>query len=90
MKKYGIYTCFPPGVDLRHEGLGRYLAAFIKGAENKNNAKFVLLCPSWSRKDLQKLFESENVPLNLVEIHAPKGYPIILKITVWLIRMNYN
>ncbi|ENE7441728.1 glycosyltransferase [Escherichia coli] len=80
MKKYGIYTCFPPGVDLRHEGLGRYLAAFIKGAENKNNAKFVLLCPSWSRKDLQKLFESENVPLNLVEIHAPKGYPIILKI----------
>ncbi len=37
MNKYGIYICFPPGVDLRHEGLGRYLAAFIKGAEKKEN-----------------------------------------------------
>lgn len=80
MKKYGIYTCFPPDVDLRHEGLGRYLAAFIKGAENNKNAKFVLLCPSWSLKDLEKLFESENVPLDLVEIHAPKGEPVILKV----------
>lgn len=35
MNKYGIYICFPPGVDLRHEGLGRYLAAFIKGAEKR-------------------------------------------------------
>ncbi|WP_312773740.1 glycosyltransferase [Atlantibacter hermannii] len=90
MKKYGIYTCFSPDADLWHEGLGRYLAAFIKGAEKNKNAKFVLLCPSWSIKDLQKLFESENVPLDLIEIHAPKGYPVILKIYNIIKRLKEN
>ncbi|EGS3115462.1 glycoside hydrolase, partial [Escherichia coli] len=80
MNKYGIYICFPPGVDLRHEGLGRYLAAFIKGAEKKENVQFTLLCPSWSVDDIYKLFESEGVPLKLVDIISPKGTPVILNV----------
>ncbi|PVZ87146.1 glycoside hydrolase [Serratia sp. S1B] len=80
MKNYGIYLCYQPTVDLRQEGLGRYLAAFIKGAENKDDIRFSIVCPSWSKKDLSELFESEGVSLDSVTIYAPEKQPIILKI----------
>ena len=31
VKHYGIYLCYAPGLDLRHEGLGRYLADALVG-----------------------------------------------------------
>jgi glycosyltransferase involved in cell wall biosynthesis len=80
MRNYGIYLCYPPTVDLRKEGLGRYLAAFIKGSEHLDDVKFSILCPSWSQDDLNSLFESEGVPLDKVSINSPQTQPIILRI----------
>lgn len=87
MKKYGIFLCYPPTTDLRQQGLGRYLSAFIKGAENKADIKFSLFCPSWSKDDLLELFESEGVSLEKIEIHHPKREPLLLhlfKFFSWL------
>lgn len=78
MKNFGIYLCYAPGVDLRHEGLGRYLAAFLKGAADREDIKFTIICPSWSRAGLLDLFQSEKVPENKFEIVAPRGKPWLL------------
>lgn len=79
VKHYGIYLAFAPTVDLRHEGLGRYLAAFLKGAAGRTDVRFLLVCPSWSRKDLELLFASEGVPKDLFEIFSPDKKPLILR-----------
>jgi glycosyltransferase involved in cell wall biosynthesis len=78
--KYGIYLAYPPTVDLRAEGLGRHLAMFLKGAEKLGNLKFTIVCPSWSQKTLQELFESEQVSTDTFIIDSPKGKPYALKI----------
>ncbi|MEI7374903.1 glycosyltransferase [Dickeya chrysanthemi] len=84
MKNYGIYVCYQPAVILKQEGLGRYLAAFIKGAENRHDVHFTIVCPSWSRDDLYELFESEGVSLDSVTIYAPDKLPIILRFHTFL------
>lgn len=85
LKRYGIYLAYPPTVDLRHQGLGRYLAAFLKGASNRSDVVFTIVCPSWSRESLQSLFESERVSHQSVEIMAPKEEPPILRLyQTWL------
>ena len=68
LKKYGIYLAFPPMTDLRSEGLGRYLAMFLKGAESLENTRFIIVCPSWSRKSLRDLFESEKICMDAIDI----------------------
>ncbi|MBO3276225.1 glycosyltransferase [Pseudomonas schmalbachii] len=78
LKYYGIYLAYAPTVDLRGEGLGRYLASFLKGAARQPEVRFVLVCPSWSRKSLQALFEEEQVPPDTFELISPKGIPPIL------------
>ncbi|WP_460090363.1 glycosyltransferase [Pseudomonas sp. H3_B03] len=80
MKKFGIYLAYAPGVDLRNEGLGRYLAAFLKGAAGRDDVKFTLVCPSWSKQALQDLFLSEGVQQNLFEVVSPPNSPMILRI----------
>lgn len=80
VKYYGIYLAYAPTVDLRHEGLGRYLAAFLKGAAQRSDVRFILVCPSWSRESLEALFEAEAVPQDCVEIVAPKGIPVALRL----------
>lgn len=80
MKKFGIYLAYAPGLDLRHEGLGRYLAAFLKGAAGRDDVKFVLVCPSWSKKGLKDLFLSEGVQQDLFEVISPSNAPMILRI----------
>ncbi|WP_246218982.1 glycosyltransferase [Pseudomonas izuensis] len=77
---YGIYIAYAPGLDLRHEGLGRYLAAFLKGASERKDIRFVLVCPSWSREGLDKLFASEEVPRERFELVSPKKQPMILRV----------
>ena len=68
LKQYGIYLAFPPTVDLRAEGLGRHLAMFLKGAEKLGDARFIIVCPSWSQETLHTLFESEQVSAEVFEI----------------------
>lgn len=86
MKKYGIYLLYPPTVDLRKEGLGRYLAAFLKGVENKENIRFKIVCPSWSKEGLRELFESENVSIETFDILSPKLEPVVLKLHRFIIK----
>lgn len=80
VKHYGIYIAFPPGVDLRHEGLGRYLAAFLAGAAERSGRRFVLLCPSWSKTHLEQLLLSEGVAPDGFEMLAPARVPVVLRL----------
>jgi glycosyltransferase involved in cell wall biosynthesis len=79
VKTYGIYIAYPPTIDLRHEGLGRYLASFIHGTLGRPDVDFVVVCPSWSRPMLEELFESEGVPGDKVRVLAPAGKPYLLR-----------
>ena len=80
VKYFGIYLAYAPGVDLRHEGLGRYLAAFLKGASEREDIRFVLVCPSWSKKGLADLFESEGVNSASFDVVAPDEEPMLLRL----------
>lgn len=78
--KFGIYLAYQPTVDLRQEGLGRYLAAFLKGAAHQGAVQFVLVCPSWSRDSLESLFDEEQVPKTSFKIISPEGQPALLRL----------
>jgi len=80
IKKYGIYLAYAPGLDLRHEGLGRYLAAFLKGAGDREDVRFVLVCPSWSKEGLEDLFRSEGVSKERFELVSPSQKPMMLRV----------
>lgn len=78
VKRYGMYLAYPPTVDLRHDGLGRHLASFLKGAAERRDVHFVLLCPSWAREGLQALFKTEGVAGDF-DLVTPSGKPVILR-----------
>jgi hypothetical protein len=80
INKYGIYLAYAPGLDLRHEGLGRYLAAFLKGAGHREDVSFVLVCPSWSKEGLEDLFRSEGVSQERFELVSPSKKPMVLRV----------
>jgi glycosyltransferase involved in cell wall biosynthesis len=86
IKKYGIYTSYHPSLDMQGEGLIRYLASFLKGASERNDIKFVLACPSWSKKDFLKFLKSEGVSLESFDIISPRGTPWLAKIYAWHFR----
>ena len=80
METYGIYLAYPPGLDLRAEGLGRHLAEFLKEAKDCSEAKFVIACPSWMRKSLQHFFEAVGISPAAFEIIGPQDQPTLLKL----------
>ncbi len=80
MKTYGIYLAYSPVVDLRVEGLGRLLAEFLKAASCRGDIRFVIACPSWSRKSLAELFEEAGIPDSGFEIVGPKTKPVLLQL----------
>jgi len=80
VKYYGMFTAYPPGVDLRIEGLGRLMAEFLKAAETRKDIRFVVACPSWSKQSLLQLCESEGVDPAGFDILAPARQPLILVI----------
>lgn len=84
MKEYGIFVAYPPGVDLRDQGLGRYLANFLKGASALSDVRFTVVCPSWSKNTLLDLFISEQVPANVYKIVSPVGQPYALAFFEWM------
>lgn len=85
VKHYGIYIAYPPTVDLRQEGLGRYLAAFLKGASAQEDVKFSVVCPSWSRASFAELLEAEGVPNSSCHVVSPQGTPMVLRLyEAWL------
>ncbi|WP_252273529.1 glycosyltransferase [Pseudomonas subflava] len=80
IKYYGIYLCYAPTIDLRGEGLGRYLASFLKGASQRQDIHFIIACPSWSREQLTELLLAESVPQNNFSIASPKTFPAALRL----------
>jgi len=78
VKIYGIYLAYPPPVDLRAEGLGRLLAEFLKAANRRGDVRFVIACPSWSRKNLQQLFEDAGIPPEGFDVIGPEIKPVLL------------
>lgn len=80
VKQYGVFLAYQPKVDLRHEGLGRYLAAFLKGAAGRDDVRFTLVCPSWSEEGLRQLLHSEGVPDQRFQIVCPTGKPLVLRV----------
>lgn len=81
---YGIYLLYPPQIDLRYEGLGRLLAAFIKGSIAKGDIRFMIICPSWNTKMLVELFLSEGISLDSIDIISPKGNNSFLRLYSYL------
>lgn len=84
LKRYGIYIAYPPMVDLRHEGLGRHLVMFLKGAAKVADVHFTIVAPSWAKTSLESLFASEHVAPDTFQIVTPKGLPYALKAFVAL------
>ena len=78
-KHFGIYLAYAPTVSLRHEGLGRYLAAFLKGAAERDDVRFVVLCPSWSQKELRAFLASEGLSPERYTLCHPQRQPLILR-----------
>ncbi|HZW23308.1 glycosyltransferase [Noviherbaspirillum sp.] len=78
VKTYGIYLAYPHTVDLRAEGLGRLLAEFLKGARQRGDVRFVIACPSWTRDNLNQLFEASGLQQEDFEILAPARKPLLL------------
>lgn len=79
MKTYGIYLAYPPTVDLRAEGLGRYLAEFLKAVQERGDVRFAIACPSWMRASLVELFDASGVRADGFEIIAPRSLPVLLR-----------
>lgn len=80
MKKFGIYLAYPPTVDLRAEGLGRHLAEFLRGAQDRGDLRFVIACPSWASENLTELFEASGVMSDSFEIMSPPKKPLLLNL----------
>jgi glycosyltransferase involved in cell wall biosynthesis len=78
MKTFGIYLAYPPSIRLANEGLGRFLAEFLRAAADREDARFVVACPGWMRQSLAELCSHAGIPDGAIEILAPAGKPGIL------------
>jgi glycosyltransferase involved in cell wall biosynthesis len=78
VKTYGIFLAYQPTVDLHSEGLGRYLAEFLKGAQERDGLHLVIACPSWLRGSLTELLDTAGIRTEDVEIISPSKKPLLL------------
>ncbi len=79
LRHFGIYLAYGPTVDLRKEGLGRLLVAFLQAASTREDVRFVIACPQWSRKSLLALLESEGITAASFDVVSTDGVPLILR-----------
>jgi glycosyltransferase involved in cell wall biosynthesis len=80
VKVYGIYLAYAPTIDLQYQGLGRYLAYFLKAAAKRSDVRFVVACPSWTREGLLKLCESEGLAAGTFDIISLPEKPLLLRV----------
>ncbi|ESX23312.1 glycosyltransferase [Mesorhizobium sp. LSJC264A00] len=80
MRKYGIFIAYAPTIDLRTEGLGRYLSSFLKAATARGDAHFAILCPSWSREALVKLCKEADIPTQAFSFVGPDETPLLYRV----------
>ena len=88
VKRYGIYLCYPPKVDLRAEGLGRQLAALLLAAQARSDVEFVIACPSWMPQTLRRLCDEAGVDFERLQILAPARAPKLLRIAEAIARLQ--
>ncbi|RWL96672.1 glycosyltransferase [Mesorhizobium sp.] len=79
MKKYGIFIAYAPTIDLRTEGLGRYLSSFLKAATARGDAHFAILCPSWSRGSVLTLCREADIPGETYSLIGPDRTPLLYR-----------
>src|SRR4051812_26890745 len=79
VKVFGIYLAYAPTIDLQYQGLGRYLAYFLKAAAKRSDVRFVVACPSWTRESLLKLCEVEGLAAGTFDIISLPDKPILLR-----------
>ncbi len=79
VKTYGIYLLYSPTVDLRSQGLSRYLAEFLKAAQHREDVRFVIACPSWIHEKLAEFFLDFGIQADQFSIISPKRQPWILR-----------
>lgn len=79
VKVFGIYLAYAPTVDLQYQGLGRYLAYFLKAAAKRSDVRFVVACPSWTKESLLKLCEVEGLAAGTFDIISLPDKPVLLR-----------
>lgn len=80
VKQYGIFLAYPPTANLKAEGLGRYLASFVKAATDHPDNKIVIASPSWLREQLGQLFKDAGVSDKSYSFVGPTHAPLLLRI----------
>jgi glycosyltransferase involved in cell wall biosynthesis len=80
VRQYGIFLAYGPTVDLRKEGLGRLLTAFLKAAAAREDVRFVIVCPQWSRRTLVALCDSEGIPPAAFDVVTTSGVPFMVRL----------
>lgn len=79
MKTYGIFLAYAPHTEMRVQGLGRYLALFLKAGTALPDTRFVVAAPSWLREELTKLFADADIPASTVELVGPTVVPLSVR-----------
>jgi len=82
LRHFGIYLAWGPRVDLQKEGLGRLLVAFLRAAATREDVRFVIACPQWSRTSLLTLLESEGISASSFDVVSTEGVPLILRMVL--------
>ncbi len=80
VKTYGIYLLHSPTVDLKAEGLSRYLAEFLKAAQSRDDVEFVIACPSWIHGKLNRFFIDFGIHPDRFSIISPDRQPWLLRL----------
>ena len=80
VSRFGIYLAYGVMVDMRAEGLGRVLAALLTAAAKRDDIRFVIACPSWTRESLMQLCESEGIPTTAFDVLSPTRKPALLRL----------
>lgn len=80
VKTYGIFLAYPPMVNMKAEGLGRYLASFVKAVTDNPDREVVVACPSWLRTQLHQLFADAGVRDRSYKLVGPTKVPFLLRI----------
>jgi hypothetical protein len=90
VRHFGICLAYGPTADLRKEGLGRLLIAFLKAAVTRDDVRFVIACPEWSRDGFLTLCESEGIPSSGFDLVSTGGVPVGLRIALaWRARKQH-
>ena len=80
VSRFGIYLAYGATVDMRAEGLGRHLAALLAAASRRDDIRFVVACPSWTRESLMLLCKGEGIPADAFDVLSPTRKPALLRL----------